>query len=178
MRYRGRRWNNILMLSVIVFIGVLNLPTLIKMYLIEPDPEPEQQISSPYPFLLNPTAEIQALHAAKWSIVLEDGDWVYQMQESGNKQSVSARELLQRWQQLIGTEVDSKTYSDLAPQLNTPHTIEVWYQHQEEPQRITYYQLPEFWLLKNWNNQWLAVSIEKSYLFPNLSSDNSLILDD
>lgn len=158
------------MLSVIAFIGVLNLPTLIKAYLIEP--EPEQQVSSPYPYLLNPGAELQALHFAKWSLVLEDGQWGYQLKGSAPAQSISAQERAQRWQQLVGTEVDSQTYTSLASQLNTPHTIEVWYQDQEEPQRITYYQLPEFWLLKNWNDQWLAVSIEESYLFPSLSQDN------
>ncbi|MEZ8043450.1 hypothetical protein AB6C46_03560 [Vibrio sp. 10N.237.312.C02] len=175
MRYRGRRWNNILMLSVIAFIGVLNLPTLIKTYLIEP--EPELQANNPYPYLLNPAAELQALHFAKWSVVQEDGRWVYQMKESASEQSVSAQELSQRWQQLVGTEVDSQTYTDLTPQLNTPHTIEVWYQDQEEPQRITYYQLAEFWLLKNWNDQWLAVSIEESYLFPSFGSDQSFKSD-
>lgn len=158
------------MFSVIAFIGVLNLPTLIKAYLIEP--EPEQQVSSPYPYLLNPRAELQALHFAKWSLVLEDGQWGYQLKGSAPAQSISAQERAQRWQQLVGTEVDSQTYTDLTSQLTTPHTIEVWYQDQEEPQRITYYQLPEFWLLKNWNEQWLAVSIEESYLFPNLSSEN------
>ncbi|UWZ97304.1 hypothetical protein [Vibrio splendidus] len=165
------------MLSVIAFIGVLNLPTLIKTYLIEPEPESELQVSSPYPYLLKPTAELQALHFADWSAVLEGGHWVYQMKESVSEQSVSAQELSQRWQQLVGTEVDSQTYTDLSPQLNTPHTIEVWYQDQEEPQRITYYQLPEFWLLKNWNDQWLAVSIEESYLFPSFGSDQSFKSD-
>ncbi len=164
------------MLSVIAFIGVLNLPTLIKAYLIEP--EPEQQASSPYPYLLNPGAELQALYFAKWSLVLEDGQWDYQLKGSAPAQSISAQERAQRWQQLVGTEVDSQTYTDLASQLSTPHTIEVWYQDQEEPQRITYYQLPEFWLLKNWNDQWLAVSIEESYLFPNLSQDNPSTSDD
>ncbi len=175
MRYRGRRWNNILMLSVIAFIGVLNLPTLIKAYLIEP--EPEVNVSSPYPSLLNPAAELQALHFAHWSVLKEDGHWIYQFKDTTFPQTTSAQELSQRWQELVGTEVDSKTYTDLAPQLKTPHTIEVWYQDQEEPQRITYYQLPEFWLLKNWNDQWLAVSIEENYLFPSFGSDQSLKSD-
>ncbi len=171
MRYRGRRWNNILMLSVIAFIGVLNLPTLIKTYLIEP--EPEVKVSGSYPSLLNPAAELQALHFANWSVVLEDDHWAYQFKDTVLPQTTSAQELSQRWQELVGTEVDSQTYTDLSPQLNTPHTIEVWYQDQEEPQRITYYQLPQFWLLKNWNDQWLAVSIEESYLFPSFGSDQS-----
>ncbi|MEZ9514944.1 hypothetical protein AB4359_08320 [Vibrio splendidus] len=175
MRYRGRRWNNILMLSVIAFIGVLNLPTLIKTYLIEP--EPELQASSPYPYLLNPTAELQALHFADWSVVLEDDHWVYQFKDTTLPQTTNAQELSQRWKELVGTEVDSQTYTDLSSQLNTPHTIEVWYQDREEPQRITYYQLPEFWLLKNWNDQWLAVSIEESYLFPSVGSEDSFKSD-
>ncbi|SBS61263.1 hypothetical protein [Vibrio atlanticus] len=175
MRYRGRRWNNILMFSVIAFIGVLNLPTLIKTYLIEP--EPEVKISGSYPSLLNPTAELQALHFANWSVVLEDDHWAYQFKDTVLPQTTSAQELSQRWQELVGTEVDSQTYTDLSPQLNTPHTIEVWYQDQEEPQRITYYQLPQFWLLKNWNDQWLAVSIEESYLFPSFGSEDSFKSD-
>ncbi|CAV17217.1 hypothetical protein VS_0185 [Vibrio atlanticus] len=171
MRYRGRRWNNILMFSVIAFIGVLNLPTLIKTYLIEP--EPEVKISGSYPSLLNPADELQALHFANWSVVVEDDHWAYQFKDTVLPQTTSAQELSQRWQELVGTEIDSQTYTDLSPQLNTPHTIEVWYQDQEEPQRITYYQLAEFWLLKNWNDQWLAVSIEESYLFPEFGSDQS-----
>ncbi|MEZ8464838.1 hypothetical protein AB6D04_11275 [Vibrio splendidus] len=175
MRYRGRRWNNILMFSVIAFIGVLNLPTLIKAYLIEP--EPDVTVSSPYPSLLNPAAELQALHFANWSVVLEDDHWVYQFKDTALPQTTNAQELSQRWKELVGTEVDSQTYADLSPQLNTPHTIEVWYQDQEEPQRITYYQLPQFWLLKNWNDQWLAVSIEESYLFPSFGSEQSFKSD-
>ena len=173
MRYRGRRWNNILMFSVIAFIGVLNLPTLIKAYLIEPEP----QVDSPYPYLLNPKAELQALHFAKWSVIQQDNQWVYQFKGTDFPQTTNAQELSQRWIDLVGTEVDSQTYTDLTPRLNTPHTIEVWYQDQEEPQRITYYQLPEFWLLKNWNDQWLAVSIEESYLFPSFSSKPSFKSD-
>ncbi|MEZ8288893.1 hypothetical protein [Vibrio sp. 10N.237.312.B06] len=175
MRYRGRRWNNILMFSVIAFIGVLNLPTLIKTYLIEP--EPEVKISGSYPSLLNPAAELQALHFANWSVVVEDDHWAYQFKDTVLPQTTSAQELSQRWQELVGTEIDSQTYTDLSPQLNTPHTIEVWYQDQEEPQRITYYQLAEFWLLKNWNDQWLAVSIEESYLFPSFGSGDSFKSD-
>ncbi|MEZ8640473.1 hypothetical protein AB6D55_10910 [Vibrio splendidus] len=163
------------MFSVIAFIGVLNLPTLIKAYLIEP--EPEVTVSSPYPSLLNPAAELQALHFANWSVELEDDHWVYQFKDTALPQTTSAQELSQRWKELVGTEVDSQTYTDLSPQLNTPHTIEVWYQDQEEPQRITYYQLPQFWLLKNWNDQWLAVSIEESYLFPSFGSDQSFKSD-
>ena len=165
MRYRGRRWNNILMLSVIAFIGVLNLPTIIKTYLLEP--EPEVASKSGFPYLLDPSDQLTAMHFSKWSLVLADDGWQYQSQGSAQELSQpSAQELSQRWQQLVGTEVDSKTYQSFSASLTSPQTIEVWYQNQEEPQRITYYQLPDFWLLKNWQGKWLAVSVEAEYLLP------------
>jgi len=164
-----RRWNYYLCIGIIAFIGILNLPTVIKIYLVES----ASPVSSPYPSLLNPAAELQALHFANWSVVLEDDHWVYQFKETTLPQTTSAQELSQRWKELVGTEVDSQTYAGLKPQLNTPHTIEVWYQDQEEPQRVTYYQLPQFWLLKNWNDRWLAVSIEEGYLFPSFGSEHT-----
>ena len=59
---------------------MLNLPTLIKAYLI--DPEPEVKVSGSYPSLLNPAAELQALHFANWSVVLEDDHWAYQFKDT------------------------------------------------------------------------------------------------
>lgn len=165
MRYRGRRWNNILILSVIAFIGVLNLPTIIKTYLLEPEAEITSE--SGFPYLLNPSDQITAMHFSQWSIVLNEDGWEYQ--EQGRPLELtepSAQTLSQRWQQLVGTEVDSKTYQSLSASLSSPQTIEVWYQNQEEPQRITYYQLPDFWLLQNWQGKWLAVSVESEYLMP------------
>lgn len=165
MRYRGRRWNNILMLSVIAFIGVLNLPTIIKTYLLEP--EPEVIAESGFPYLLDPSDQLTAMHFSRWSLVLTDEGWEYQSQGSVQELSQpSARELSQRWQQLVGTEVDAQTYQSLSASLTSPQTIEVWYQNQEEPQRITYYHLPDFWLLNNWQGKWLAVSVEAEYLLP------------
>lgn len=165
MRYRGRRWNNILMLSVIAFIGVLNLPTIIKTYLLEPEAEVTSE--SGFPYLLNPSDQITAMHFSQWSIVLKDGEWQYQSQgQPLELTEPSAQTLSQRWQQLVGTEVDNETYQSLSASLTSPQTIEVWYQNQEEPQRITYYQLPDFWLLKNWQGKWLAVSVEAEYLVP------------
>lgn len=165
MRYRGRRWNNILILSVIAFIGVLNLPTIIKTYLLEPEAEIKSE--SGFPYLLNSSDQITAMHFSQWSIVLNEDGWEYQEQGRPLKLTEpSAQTLSQRWQQLVGTEVDSETYQSLSASLSSPQTIEVWYQNQEEPQRITYYQLPDFWLLKNWQGKWLAVSVESEYLMP------------
>lgn len=155
MRINRRRWNNILILAVIAFIAILNLPTVIKTYLIEPP-------ASPYPYVINPNAQLQALHFTDWSLELNQNRW-----RSSKAISVAPEILAQRWQSLVGTEVDDVTYESLASLLRNPQTVEVWYQDREEPQRITYYQTPQFWLLKNWQEKWVALSVEEAFLFPN-----------
>ena len=62
--------------------------------------------------------------------------------------------------------MDEATADSLEVNLGTPRSIEVWYKEQEEPQRVTYYQTTNFWLFKNWQQEWVAVSVDKSYLFP------------
>ncbi|EKO3432343.1 hypothetical protein NTH35_003944 [Vibrio fluvialis] len=152
--HRRRRWNNILILAVIVFIGVLNLPAFIKSYLIEPE------VSS-YPTLLNPHAKLQAMHFARLSLELNQGRW-----RATPPTEVAPEELVKRWQELVGTEVDDETYLSLQPNLRSPQTIEVWYSDQEEPQRVTYYRTPQFWLFKNWQDKWIAISVDNGYLLP------------
>ncbi|EGQ8411110.1 hypothetical protein GTP43_12340 [Vibrio cholerae] len=151
---RRRRWNNILILSVIAFIAVINLPTVIKSYLL-PDP------ASQFPSLLRTDATLQALHFPAFSLEKSREEW-----QSKPELSVDGQELVQRWHALTGTEVDEATYRALQPTLSNAQTIEVWYADREEPQRITFYQTPQFWLLKNWQDRWIAVSAEASYLFP------------
>ena len=150
-----RRWNNLLMLGVLAFMLLLNLPTLIKTYLIDTPVDRE------HPHLLNPNWQLQALHSAKWSLVHENNHWFLNVPSA-----VSAQELAQRWKDLVGTPVDEDNYRSLKPRLINLNSLEVWYRDQEEPQRITYYQLPQFWLLKNWQEQWIAVSVEANYLLP------------
>ncbi|WP_172560332.1 hypothetical protein [Vibrio fluvialis] len=152
--HRRRRWNNILILAVIVFIGVLNLPAFIKSYLIEPE------VSS-YPTLLNPHAKLQAMHFSRLSLELNQDRW-----RATPPTEVAPEELVKRWQELVGTEVDEETYQSLQPNLRSPQTIEVWYSDQEEPQRITYYRTPQFWLFKNWQDKWIAISVDNGYLLP------------
>ncbi|MGY3685402.1 hypothetical protein ACXAAV_01475 [Vibrio coralliilyticus] len=155
---RRRRWNNIMILGIIAFIAILNLPTIIKTYLIDDELVAE---ASPYPYLLNPSAELKALHFSDWSLEHLNGEWSLTKQSS-----LSPQELVERWAGLVGTEVDQDTFDGLKPQLTSPQTIEVWYRDQEEPQRITFYQTPQFWLLKNWQDQWIAVSVAPEYLLP------------
>ncbi len=151
---RRRRWNNILILAVILFIGVLNLPTVIKSYLMEP-PVPA------YPTLLNSEWQLQAIHFSNLSLEKNQGRW-----RATPPSSVAPEVLVERWKTLVGTEVDDDTYQSFLPILRNPQTIEVWYVDQEEPQRITYYQTPRFWLFKNWQDKWIAISVEKGYLLP------------
>lgn len=150
-----RRWNNLLILGVLAFMLVLNLPTLIQTYLLDDVTERE------HPFLLNPNQDLHALHATQWSLTNEYGAWQLNVQST-----ILPQDLAQRWNSLVGTEITDENYQSLKGNLTSPQSIEVWYEDQEEPQRITYYQLPQFWLLKNWQDKWIAVTVEPSYLFP------------
>lgn len=151
---RRRRWNNIMILSVIGFIAVLNLPTLIKTYRLPAPARIE-------PTLLNADARLQALNFSTFSLQKKGEQW-----QLTPALSVTGAELAQRWMSLTGTHIDEATYRSLQPNLPAAQTIEVWYTDREEPQRITFYQTPQFWLLKNWQDQWIAVSVEANYLFP------------
>lgn len=161
MRYRGRRWNNILILSVILFIAVINLPTLIKTYLLQPD-----EVVESYPTLLDTRHPLMAIYSRDWSLNYYNGDW-----QSTPELSLPVLELVQRWKGLSGTAVSAEMFQSLKPTLSTPRSIEIWYDGVEEPQRITYYQTPQFWLFKNWQDQWIAVSVEQFYLFPQLDRE-------
>lgn len=154
MQYRGRRWNNILMLGVIVFMAVLYLPTLIKAYLVE-----ESEVA--YPSLFDSSHQVVALYSSDWSLIYHDGEW-----QSTPQLDTDALELKQRWNNLLGTYVPDDTFNSLKGTLPSANTVEVWYEGVEEPQRITYYRTPNFWLFKNWQQQWIAVSVDDVYLFP------------
>jgi hypothetical protein len=153
MKLSRRGWNNLLIFALIIFMVVLNLPNVLKSRL--------QEQERAYPYLLNPDATVEQLHFSRLSLERQGETWVMN-QES----TISAADLASRWISLAGTEVDEDTFSQLKGSLSSPETIEVWYLDQEEPQRVTYYQTPKFWLLKNWQNKWIAVSVEDSYLFP------------
>jgi hypothetical protein len=155
MKLSRRGWNNVLIAGIILFILALNLPNVIKSHW------QEQQVPSPYPYLLNPELEVLQIDFAKWSLQKEGDTW-----RATHSLSIPAPELMQRWQQLVGTEVSESTYNQLKSGLPSARSIEVWYIGQEEPQRITYYQTPKFWLMQNWQQQWIAISVAPDYLFP------------
>ncbi|WPC74223.1 hypothetical protein [Vibrio porteresiae] len=155
---RRRRWNNIMIVLVIVFIGVLNLPTFIKAYLLDP---PKAEVST-YPYVLNHDKPLQQLNFAQFSLTKNSqGEW-----QASQTLSITPNELVAHWQELKGTIIDDKTMKSLETKLGNPATVEVWYQGQEEPQRVTYYQSDKFWLFNTWQGQWVAISVAKSYIIP------------
>lgn len=151
---RRRRWNNILILGIIAFMVILNAPNWIKTYLIN------EQVDL-YPNLLRSDHEVSAIYFSGWGIEKQNGQW-----QSNIKAHIPLQEIITRWQSLEGTELTSEQYEQLKPHLSSPESIEVWYQDQEEPQRITFYRLTDFWVFKNWQDQWIAISVSTDYLFP------------
>ncbi|MEF1308641.1 hypothetical protein QTO01_00840 [Vibrio mytili] len=151
---RRRRWNNILMLGIIAFIVILNAPTWIKTYLLSEE-------ADSYPNLLRSDHEVSAIYYGGWELENIDGQW-----QSNIKANIPAQQLVSRWQSLEGTELSAEQYQQLKPELKAPETIEIWYQGIEEPQRVTFYRLKNFWLFKNWQEQWIAVSVDGNYLLP------------
>ncbi|MDK2603601.1 hypothetical protein QO227_11520 [Vibrio vulnificus] len=158
---RRRRWNNILIAGITFFIVIINAPTLIKAYLLDDQSSTQIESINGYPSLLNSNAQLLAIQLSDNSLEWQKGAWV-----STRELSISPQEWAQRWQSLLGTQLDDATMQKLAPQLIEPETIEVWYQNQEEPQRITFYRLADFWVFKNWQDQWIAISVSTDYLFP------------
>ncbi|HCG6789797.1 TPA: hypothetical protein NJ263_003306 [Vibrio parahaemolyticus] len=151
---RRRRWNNILILGVIAFIVILNAPMWIKTYLLSEEVDP-------YPNLLRSDHQVSAIYYSGWELELKNGEW-----QANIKVSIPSEELVARWQSLDGTELTEQQYETLKHQLKAPESIEVWYQDLDEPQRITFYRLSDFWLFKNWQDKWIAISVDDGYLLP------------
>ncbi|ARV71452.1 hypothetical protein [Vibrio campbellii] len=152
--HRRRRWNNILILGIIIFMVILNAPTWIKTYLID------EQVDL-YPNLLRSDHDVSAIYYAGWELDKQNGQW-----QSNIKAHIPVQEIITRWQSLEGTELTSEQYEQLKPHLSSPESIEVWYQGLEEPQRITFYRLDDFWLFKNWQDKWIAISVDGNYIMP------------
>jgi hypothetical protein len=151
---RRRRWNNILILGIIAFMLILNAPMWIKTYLL-----PEEV--DPYPNLLRSDHTVSAIYYSGWELALKNGQW-----QSNIKTNIPVAELVARWQSLEGTELSEQQFETLKTQLSTPETIEVWYQGLDEPQRVTFYRLTDFWLFKNWQDKWIAISVDGNYILP------------
>ncbi|WP_245823664.1 hypothetical protein [Photobacterium proteolyticum] len=152
-----RGWNNVIIISVVLFIAAIQFPELIRARF-----EPEATQASPeVQALLPEQAVISRLVLHQHVFTAEDGRWTAKPLVEGAPQTI-----VEHWQSITGTLVDDGTMAQLKPQLNAPETVEVWLHSADEPVRVTVYQLPQFWLLKNWQGNWLAISVDESYLFP------------
>ncbi len=151
---RRRKWNNILILGIIAFIVILNAPMWIKAYLLSEEVDP-------YPNLLRSDHEVSAIYYSGWELEKSNGKW-----QSNIKANISIQELITRWQSLQGTELSEQQYQKLKPKFETPETVEIWYQGLDEPQRVTFYHLDGFWLFKNWQDKWIAISVDGNYILP------------
>ncbi len=154
MKLSRRGWNNVLILSVLVFIALINAPSVLRQHFGLGE-------VNTHPYVINPNEKPRALHFAQWSLDNVSNQW-----HSTRQLSVAPLQAAVRWTELTGTLVDEATYRKLKNNLPPARTLEVWYANVEEPERITFYQTPNFWLLQNWKMQWVAVSVEKEFLFP------------
>ncbi|WP_318514052.1 hypothetical protein [Photobacterium leiognathi] len=171
MRLTRRGWNNIIIIGVLCFIAIIKLPDLLrerfapKEVVTQVVTEQASQIPNTV-FVLSPDFFIQRVVFPHFTLKQSNGQW-----QSSSNLSISASELVQRWQHLQGTVVDEATISKLSLQLPPPQTVEVWGKQQAEPIRLTVYALPKFWLFNN-GQHWVAVSVAADYLFPTSLSNN------
>ncbi|WP_318522937.1 hypothetical protein [Photobacterium leiognathi] len=171
MRLTRRGWNNIIIIGVLCFIAIIKLPDLLRERFAPKDSVmqvvTEQAIQIPNTvFVLSPDLLIQRVVFPYFTLKQSHGQW-----QSSSNLSISASELVQRWQHLQGTVVDEATISKLSLQLPPPQTVEVWGKQKAEPIRLTVYALPKFWLFNN-GQHWVAVSVAADYLFPTSLSNN------
>ncbi|BCL71499.1 hypothetical protein TUMSATVNIG1_34650 [Vibrio nigripulchritudo] len=154
MKLSRRGWNNVLILAILAFIAIINAPSVLREHF-------GLGQTSALPYVLDPNEKPVALHFAQWSVENTNNEW-----QSTRQLSVEPLQAALRWTELTGTSVDQATYNKLKDNLPPARTLEVWYSNVEEPARITFYQTPSFWLLQNWEKEWVAVSVDKQYLFP------------
>ena len=160
MRLSRRGWNNVIIIAVICFIAVVQLPELVKQR-FSGEEEVQVQAQAGMTALLPAQSAIKQLHLPLTSLNLEDNSWRAQP-----RVTLPADQLVDHWQFLAGTAVSDEMVGKLKPTLPPPSSVEIWLANEEEPIRVTVYQQPQFWLMNNWQGEWLAVSVEEAYLFP------------
>ncbi|MDD1782048.1 hypothetical protein LRP49_12790 [Enterovibrio sp. ZSDZ35] len=157
-----RGFNNILIIGILVFIALMNLPTYLRSKVAEYDAAQQSQQAIPESViaLLPSNLNVKALQFPNFTLT-QGSPW-----QTDIALDISPTELAGRWMNLSGTEIDKATYDKLKPSLRSPSTLVVDLGPEIEPLRLTYFQLPQFWLIQNAENHWLAVSVDPHYLFP------------
>ncbi|MCG3816493.1 hypothetical protein [Photobacterium damselae] len=159
MKLTRRGWNNVMIIGVISFIAIIQLPELIKAHLAKTStPQaPQAHIIS----LLPANAHINQLRFRQHDIDLLPHGW--RIRPSSQQ---APETFVNHWQSLQGTEVLPEMLAKLKPLLTDPQTVEIGLVGHNEPARVTVYQLPKFWLMQNPQGKWLAISVDNGYLFP------------
>ncbi|MGL5290625.1 MAG: hypothetical protein ACRC9T_01665 [Vibrionaceae bacterium] len=155
-----RTFNNILIATVFIAIVLFSLPSYLSG---KSDKKDELQSAATQVITLLPVAskdDIVALHFAPLTLVKKPSGW-----QTSKPVSVLADELAKRWLDLQGTLLEPQVVQNLQPQLTAAQVVKVA-SRKQPPYEITLYQLPTFWVMKNWQGEWLAVTVEKEYLFP------------
>ncbi|MGF1680918.1 hypothetical protein [Photobacterium minamisatsumaniensis] len=161
MRLSRRGWNNVIIIGVVCFIAIIQLPELLKARISGSEPSVDTVYDANLTRLLPIDVEVVKLQLPTVTLERQLSGWVAEPAIG-----VDIPELVSHWRTLAGTPVTAEMMEQLAPQLILPLKIDVWLEQQSEPAQVTIYQLPKFWLLQNWQGEWLAVSVDKAYLFP------------
>ncbi|MGF1768653.1 hypothetical protein L4D06_14890 [Enterovibrio makurazakiensis] len=157
-----RTFNNFLIIGILFFFMMMHLPDYIRTKLAEGEQSQHVEQVLPEGVIALMPDDVSVLSLKFPTFTLTNGTpW-----QTDKRLDVSATELANRWLNLSGTEIDTETYNKLKPSLRSLATLVVDRGQHMEPLRLTYYQLPQFWLIQNWENRWLAVSVDQHYLFP------------
>lgn len=155
-----RKFNNLLIFSILAFITIFHLAGKLKKPLDEHFKQDQQKNGSVIRLLPNQFSP-SIFHFTHFSIQKINNQW-----QSDAQLTIPAKELVTRWLTLSGTKVDENLRNKLKHRLTKPFVLTIEQTNTQEPLRITYYQLSNFWLIQNWQSDWLAVSVESNYLLP------------
>ncbi|OBU19478.1 hypothetical protein C0Z01_14595 [Photobacterium kishitanii] len=161
MRLTRRGWNNVIIIGVLAFIAVIQLPELLRARLATTTTSVAP--SSTVIPLFAPDRVIQQLLLPKMTFQHSLTGW-----NSQPSVAFDIATFIARWQTLKGTKVTEQQLLGLKKQLLVPNTVEAWFVGHSQPQRITAYQLSHFWLFNNGAGEWLAVTVASDFLFPSL----------
>ena len=156
-RLSKKTFNNILIVAILAFIALFNLPKVLQDQSIEPQKQADTKVIALLPEFVEPVAiNIGAIILRK-----ENGYWT-----SNIALTVLPQVLVERWLTLTGTYVDDTLVQQLQLHLKVPLQINIHQKQNSENFNLIYYQTKDFWLVRNWQQKWLAVSVDPTYLMP------------
>ncbi|MDA9557620.1 hypothetical protein N9R79_08995 [Vibrio sp.] len=177
-----RKWNNILIMIILGFILLIKAPAWLAGYLSSSQNYSSQNYSSQNYSSQSDLSQShssqsrssqskssQDNHSSQQVVTLTlliPGETIDRIDGAKWSKANLDESTQSRWLSIQGTAVNHQTYQALTRDITPQQTIEVWYHDREEPQRITVYRLDRFWLMNNWQNEWIAITLEPNTLFP------------